>query len=140
LEVLTAILITGVGLLALLALFPLGALDMARNIKDDRAAAVAAEAAALGDAGEALLARTWDYVAASLSNGSADPKVAATLEAEAEALAVKAAQIEAQLRQLRPLAPNPPVVRQLDRLLRQIRTIKSELDRLAELFRLLAPA
>ena len=35
-EVLVAIMITGVGLLALLTLFPLGALEMAQSFKDDR--------------------------------------------------------------------------------------------------------
>src|SRR3954452_8343533 len=35
-EVLVAILITGVGLLSLLVLFPLGALEMAQAVKDDR--------------------------------------------------------------------------------------------------------
>src|SRR2546430_7170418 len=35
-EVLVAILIVGVGLLALLTLFPLGALEMAQAVKDDR--------------------------------------------------------------------------------------------------------
>jgi hypothetical protein len=41
LEVLTAIFIMGVGLLALLTLFPLGALNMARAVRDDRAANIA---------------------------------------------------------------------------------------------------
>jgi Tfp pilus assembly protein PilV len=47
LEVLTAIFIMGIGLLAILTLFPLGALSMARAVRDDRAAAIAANAAAL---------------------------------------------------------------------------------------------
>ncbi|MFO0878762.1 MAG: hypothetical protein U0840_15580 [Gemmataceae bacterium] len=50
LEVLTAIFIMGVGMLALLTLFPLGALSMARAIRDDRAAHIAANAAALASA------------------------------------------------------------------------------------------
>ncbi|MBI1913631.1 MAG: prepilin-type N-terminal cleavage/methylation domain-containing protein [Planctomycetes bacterium] len=45
-EVLVAILITGVGLLALLVLFPLGALEMAQAVKDDRAGHVKHNAAA----------------------------------------------------------------------------------------------
>ena len=49
LEVLTAIFIMGVGMLALLTLFPLGALSMARAIKDDRAAVIAANAAAVAN-------------------------------------------------------------------------------------------
>ncbi|MFO0845992.1 MAG: prepilin-type N-terminal cleavage/methylation domain-containing protein [Gemmataceae bacterium] len=47
LEVLTAIFIMGIGMLALLTLFPLGALSMARAIRDDRAAHIAANAAAV---------------------------------------------------------------------------------------------
>ncbi|MFM7148573.1 MAG: hypothetical protein ACKO23_01905, partial [Gemmataceae bacterium] len=50
LAVLTAIFIMGVGMLALLTLFPLGALSMARAIKDDRAAVIAANAAAVATA------------------------------------------------------------------------------------------
>ena len=49
-EVLAAIFIMGVGLLALLTLFPLGALSMARAVRDDRAAAIAANAAATATA------------------------------------------------------------------------------------------
>ena len=37
-EVLVAILIMGVGMIALLTLFPLGALNIAQALKDDRAA------------------------------------------------------------------------------------------------------
>ena len=43
-EVLVAILITGIGLLALLTLFPLGALEMAQAIKDDRTSLAAKNA------------------------------------------------------------------------------------------------
>jgi hypothetical protein len=49
-EVLVAIFVTGVGLLALLALFPLGALTMAQAIKDDRTATAAANARAVAEA------------------------------------------------------------------------------------------
>ncbi len=42
LEVLVAIFIMGVGLLAILTLFPLGALSMAQAVREDRAAAIAA--------------------------------------------------------------------------------------------------
>jgi hypothetical protein len=47
LEVLTAIFIMGIGLLAILTLFPLGALSMARAVRDDRAATIAANGASL---------------------------------------------------------------------------------------------
>jgi type II secretory pathway pseudopilin PulG len=45
-EVLVAIFIMGIGLLAILALFPLGAVQMAQAIKDERSAQAAANAAA----------------------------------------------------------------------------------------------
>src|SRR5262245_33847030 len=47
LEVLTAIFIMGIGMLALLTLFPIGALSMARGVRDDRAATMAANAASI---------------------------------------------------------------------------------------------
>lgn len=47
LEVLTAIFIMGIGMLALLTLFPVGALSMARAVRDDRAATIAANASSL---------------------------------------------------------------------------------------------
>jgi prepilin-type N-terminal cleavage/methylation domain-containing protein len=47
LEVLVAIFVMGIGLLAILVLFPLGALNMAQAIKDDRTAHCASTAAAL---------------------------------------------------------------------------------------------
>ncbi len=46
-EVLTAIFVMAIGLLALLVLYPVGALSMARGVRDDRAAAAAANAASL---------------------------------------------------------------------------------------------
>jgi type II secretory pathway pseudopilin PulG len=49
-EVLVAIFVTAIGLLALLALFPLGALSMAQAIKDSRTAHLAGNAAALAEA------------------------------------------------------------------------------------------
>jgi hypothetical protein len=47
LEVLVAIFIMGVGTLAILVLFPLGALNMARALKDDRCGTIAANADAM---------------------------------------------------------------------------------------------
>ena len=49
-EVLVAIFVTALGLLGLLALFPLGAVNMAQAIKDSRCAQAAANAAALAEA------------------------------------------------------------------------------------------
>ncbi len=48
-EVLVAIFIMGVGLLAILVLFPIGALNMARAIRDDRAAHCGAQAEAIAN-------------------------------------------------------------------------------------------
>jgi hypothetical protein len=48
-EVLVAVFVTAIGLLALLALFPLGALNMAQAIKDSRAAQATANAAAIAE-------------------------------------------------------------------------------------------
>jgi prepilin-type N-terminal cleavage/methylation domain-containing protein len=46
-EVLVAIMITGIGLLALLTLFPLGALEMVQSVKDDRCGHVKHNAASI---------------------------------------------------------------------------------------------
>jgi len=48
-EVLVAIFVTAIGLLGLLALFPLGAVNMAQAIKDSRSAQVAGNASALAE-------------------------------------------------------------------------------------------
>jgi hypothetical protein len=48
-EVLVAIFVMGIGLLALLSLFPLGALSMAQAIKDDRTAQAAKDAFAIAE-------------------------------------------------------------------------------------------
>ena len=137
LEVLVAIFIMGVGLLALLVLFPLGALEMAQAIKDDRAAQTAANAVALSEVGQELLARTRDFVLVSARNGSTDPKTVATLRADYGDLSVQAAEVEAQLREVRPLAPNPKARRLVDRLLVQIRTIKLSIDAMDRLLQML---
>ena len=52
LEVLVAIFIMAIGLLALLVLFPLGALSMAEALQKDRTAAAAANASSLAEAYE----------------------------------------------------------------------------------------
>ena len=46
-EVLVAIFIMGIGLLAILSLFPLGAAQMAQSLKDQRCAEAAGNASAL---------------------------------------------------------------------------------------------
>src|SRR5262245_14761699 len=94
-EVLAAIFIMGVGLLALLNLFSLGALQLAQAVKDDRTAAVYASALALNENGEDLLSRTADFLEVALSQGSADPKAAAQLREEHGEPAEKAGGLEA---------------------------------------------
>jgi hypothetical protein len=65
-EVLLAILVTGIGLLALMVLFPLGAINMAQSLKDDRCAQAAAQASAVASA---LNLRNDSSVSALLTDG-----------------------------------------------------------------------
>jgi prepilin-type N-terminal cleavage/methylation domain-containing protein len=130
-EVLVAIFIMGIGLLALLTLFPLGALNMARAIQDDRSENVAKSAVALSHAGADTLSRTRDFLRDALANGSANPQSADMLRLEYVALAAEAANVEAQLRDLRAHVADPKIQRQADRLLAQIQTIKQSFDTLA---------
>jgi hypothetical protein len=124
LEVLAAIFVMGVGLLALLTLFPLGALEMAQAIKDDRTAAVANSATALAVEGEYLITRTATFVEASLAAGTADPKAAAGLREEYQEFALHSEDIESQLLELQvALEPNQ-IDRYVGPLLAQIRSIR----------------
>jgi prepilin-type N-terminal cleavage/methylation domain-containing protein len=124
LEVLVAIFIMGIGLLALLTLFPLGALELAQSIRDDRAGQIANSASALSLAGEELLARTREFVMISALQGSADPKTALVLRGDYGKLNLQAADIEADLREIRPLARSAKTRRLVDALLVQIRSIQ----------------
>jgi cell division protein FtsB len=137
LEVLTAIFISGVGLLALLVLFPLGALSMAQAIKDDRADKIASNAVTFSQDGIDLLSRTGDFVWESMTNGKADSATASALRKESEALSERAAELEAQLKALRANQSDPKNQRRIDALLAQIRAIQFYLDRLAKLLQLL---
>jgi hypothetical protein len=136
-EVLVAIFITGVGLLALLTLFPLGALELARAIKDDRTAKLAADAVALSEAGEELLAQTGDFIADSLFDQMPDPKTATKLREQYEDLAIHAADIDLQLRELKVVFPQRKAQQRLARLLKQIRLIKLHIDSMVDLLLLL---
>ena len=69
-EVLVAIFVTGLGLMALMTLFPLGAVNMALAIKDDRAQHAGANATA-------LLRTVWRQ---GLENGQPDPNIAVPLQ------------------------------------------------------------
>jgi prepilin-type N-terminal cleavage/methylation domain-containing protein len=73
LEVLVAIFIMGVGTLAILVLFPLGALNMARALKDDRCGSIAPNADSMA---QARFLRTDPTVTATLN--SAPPGYLAT--------------------------------------------------------------
>lgn len=73
LEVLTAIFIMGIGMMALLTLFPAGALSMARAVRDDRAATIAANAAGIAAAFDL---RSDGAVVAALNNATYQPDYA----------------------------------------------------------------
>jgi hypothetical protein len=137
LEVLVAIFITGVALLALLTLFPLGIMDLAQAIKDDRADALAADAVALSQDGLDLLSRTEDFLSDSLAAGSADPQAAAELRMEYEALGAQAADLEARLIDLGPLIQTPKLRRQFLASLAQIKAIQEAAKQMVELLRIL---
>lgn len=135
-EVLVAIFVMGIGLLALLTLFPLGALEMAQAIKDDRTGVVAANAVALSEAGKDLVSRTIDFLIASLSNGSADLQVVAQLSEQYDDLAVQAGHLEVELEELQSLLPPPIVQRHVAPLLAQVRSIKQRAGTLVKLLSL----
>lgn len=136
-EVLVAIFIIGVGLLALLTLFPLGALELAQAIKDDRAATIAAEAQVLGEAGLELLGRTGDFLDEA-SQGNVDRQEAAVLEVKFQDLADAATIIELQLLELRPSVPKRRARPKVEVLLAQVRAIERGLRSMSTLFGMLA--
>jgi hypothetical protein len=127
-EVLSAIFVTGIGLLAILVLFPLGALSMAQAIKDDRTAAIADAAIELNEVGLELLSETEVFIRESLSNGFADPQATAELREGYQSLALKAEEIEVQLLDIQSIFPKRKVKRHVPLLLTQIRLIKLESD------------
>jgi hypothetical protein len=133
-EVLTAIFLMGVGLLALLTLFPLGALSMAQAIKDDRAREIAVQATALSESGEDLLMRTQEFAQASLLKGSVDLDLAAKLEQEYEQLALDASHIELQLEDLHVSLPPRPARRYTAPLLAEIRLIQRRIRHMRRMF------
>jgi Prokaryotic N-terminal methylation motif len=135
-EVLVAIFVMGIGLLALLTLFPLGALSMAEEIKDDRTAAAADDAVQLAAAGEQLLSETAAFVADSIAHGSVDPKTAAAVREKYESLLHQADDLEEQLRALKDLFPPPVIQPHLGPLLAQLRAIKSRIVPVIQLLQL----
>lgn len=137
-EVLAAIFVGAVGLLALLTLFPLGALEMAQAVKDDRTASVAADAQAFGEAGTQLVSRTTELVFVSLSSGSVDPRQVAELRAGYADLGGQASDLETRLEALRSVFPHRQIGRHLGPLLAQIRTIQHRIDTVVRLLSLVA--
>jgi hypothetical protein len=139
LEVLVAIFVTGVGLLALLVLFPLGVLNLAQAIQDDRTAALAADSVALSADGIDLLSRTQDFLRDSLFAGSAEPQTVLKLRQEYEKLEGNAAILNARLAELKPLAQRPRIRVQLLASLARIQGIETAASKIAALLRLLEP-
>jgi prepilin-type N-terminal cleavage/methylation domain-containing protein len=123
-EVLAAIMVMAIGLLALLTLFPLGVLSMARAIRDDRTAALAAHALDVSERGESLLRETMEFVQISMAKRSADPDEADRLRDEYEQLAKEFAELEIALADLQYVVPRPAVQRYIEPLLLQVRAIQ----------------
>ena len=136
LEVLVAIFVMGIGLLALLTLFPLGALEMAEAIKDDRTGSAASNAAMLSDVAKDLLSRTGEFAIESLSKGAVDPQAMAQLLEEYEDLALRVDRMEVELEELQALFPRPLVQRHVAPLLAQLRAIKHRIGALVRLLSL----
>ena len=135
-EVLTAIFVMGIGLLALLTLFPLGALSMAQAIKDSRAGAIAAEATAFSQAAGDLVSRTQEFAQESLMKGSVDLDVAARLRDEYEQLALDATYIEMQIEDLQSSLPPRQIERYTAPLRAQIQAIQRRIRPIRWMFSL----
>jgi hypothetical protein len=127
-EVLAVVFILGVGLLAELTLFPVGALEMAQAIQDDRTGAVAAEATEFARAGAELIARTAKFVEDGIAEGAVDPDAAAALRSEYDALQQQAAALEVQLEALQTAFPPEEIQRYLGPLLGSLRAIEGRVE------------
>jgi hypothetical protein len=138
-EVLVAIFITGIGLLALLTLFPLGVFGLSQEIQDDRAAKLALDADAFSKAGEALLAQSREFIFDSFVRGSADPDRAAELRAAFEKLGLQAADLEKRLAELEPLVQGPRARWHFLVSLMQIKAIQGSAGKMIRSLRLLEP-
>jgi Tfp pilus assembly protein PilV len=136
-EVLMAIFVTGVGLLALLALFPIGAMDMAAAIKDDRAAAIAAQATQFSQTAENVVLKTRDFIQESLLKGAVDRDAAGALQDEYQLLTVQALDIELQIGELESALPRWQIARYAAPLKAQIREIAKRTRQMILLFGLL---
>ena len=136
-EVLTALFVMGIGLLALLTLFPLGALTMAQAIKDDRAGAIADQATAFSQGAEDLVVRTREFAQQSLLKGSVDRDVAEKLQQEYEQLVLDASDIEFQIEELQSSLPPHQIQRYTAPLLAEIRAIQRRIRPIRRMFALL---
>jgi hypothetical protein len=140
LEVLTAIFVSGLALLALLTLFPLGALRMADAIKDDRTAAVADEAVGLAAAGEHLLEETATFAAVSIANGQVDSDTAAALRREYEDLRCQVEDLEKRIEALTQVFPPQLIQPHARPLVAQLHAIEARIGLVIQLLRLLGGA
>lgn len=136
-EVLVAIFVMGIGLLALLTLFPVGALELAQAINDDRAGKVASDAAIFSEESKKVLEQTRSFVTKTLLTRKVDSNAAEFLRSECQKLSLRAEDLETRLRALRPLITEPPTHRLLDSLLVQINAIRQSFDSLTCLLRIL---
>lgn len=127
----------GRGTAALLTLFPLGMLEMAQAIPDDRTAAANHNAMAFSQAGVELISETTDFVTVSLSTGSIDSGTVARLREEYQQLTVRAEYLEVELEELRCAFPREQIQPYLGPLLAQVRSIKWRIAALTQLLSLL---
>jgi hypothetical protein len=137
LEVLLSIGIISVILILAIKLYIEQTNNLALAISDDRTAAIASDARALGEAGQELVSRTADFLAAALAAGSVDADAAAQLRADYEQFAAAAAALKRQLEELRDVYPRQALQRYLGPLLAQARTIETRLTLLIDRFLLL---
>ena len=135
-ELLAALMAAGIGLLAILAIFPLGALELARAVKDDRTTAVAAQAHDLSETGQALLTRTMSFVQVSMAKGSANPEETSKLRDDYEQLAGESVEMEIALTDLQYDLSRPVVQRFVNPLLMQTRSIEKRIAQIAQLLSL----
>jgi prepilin-type N-terminal cleavage/methylation domain-containing protein len=136
-EVLVAIILAGVALLALLVLFPLGVLNLAQAIEDDRAPALALDAAELSRDGLELLSQTREFLGDALLSGGADPATAAALRIGYEKLESRAADLGRRLKELAPLAQQPRLRVQLLASIARIKAIETTSAKMVTLLGLL---
>ena len=135
-ELLAALMAAGIGLLAILAIFPLGALELARALKDDRGTAIATQALDLSETGEALVMRTLGFVQVSMAKGAANPDETSKLREEYEQLARESVEMEIALTHLQYDLPRPVVQRYVNPLLMQIRWIEGRIAQIVQLLSL----